>query len=152
MHSFGRLPHAAAWRHEESKDGFEVVFFAQGEDGIRIAGETTAVEEGEPFWVGYELELDPLDELELLDDDELELLELDDELEDDDDEDEEDDEDELADEDDEPLDVDEELLELGSVGPAGLLPHAPSSAAESAPPDSSSRNSRRALSRTSSSA
>ena len=46
MHSFGRLPHAAAWRHEESKDGFEVVFFAQGEDGIRIAGETTAVEEG----------------------------------------------------------------------------------------------------------
>ena len=59
MDRFGRLPHAAAWRHEESKDGFEVVFFAQGEDGIRIAGETTAVEEGEPFWVGYELELDP---------------------------------------------------------------------------------------------
>jgi len=59
MHSFGRLPHAAAWRHEESKDGFEVAFFAQGEDGIRIAGETAAVEEGEPFWVGYELELDP---------------------------------------------------------------------------------------------
>jgi len=59
MHSFGRLPNAAAWRHEESKDGFEVVFFAQGEDGIRVAGETTAVEEGEPFWVGYELELDP---------------------------------------------------------------------------------------------
>ena len=59
MERFGRLPHAAAWRHEESKDGFEVVFFAQGEDGIRIAGETTAVEEGEPFWVGYELELDP---------------------------------------------------------------------------------------------
>ena len=58
MHSFGRLPHAAAWRHEESADGFEVVFFAEGGDGIRITGETTALEEGEPFWVGYELELD----------------------------------------------------------------------------------------------
>ena len=59
MERFGRLPRAAAWRHEESKDGFEVVFFAQGEHGTRIAGETTAVEAGEPFWVGYELELGP---------------------------------------------------------------------------------------------
>ena len=59
MEHFGRLPQAAAWRHEESKDGFEVVFFAQGDDGVRIAGKTTAVEEGEPFWVGYEIELDP---------------------------------------------------------------------------------------------
>ena len=59
MEHFGRLPQAAAWRHEASKDGFEVVFFAQGPDAVRIAGETTAVEEGEPFWVGYEIELDP---------------------------------------------------------------------------------------------
>jgi hypothetical protein len=59
MEHFGTLPPAAAWRHEESKDGFEVVFFAQGDDAVRIAGETAAVEEGEPFWVGYEIELDP---------------------------------------------------------------------------------------------
>ena len=59
MERFGRLPQSAAWRHEVSKDGFEVVFFAQGPDAVRIAGETTAVEEGEPFWVGYEIELDP---------------------------------------------------------------------------------------------
>jgi hypothetical protein len=59
MEHSGRLPRAAAWRHEGSKVGFEVVFFTRGEDAIRIAGETTAVEGGEPYWVGYELELDP---------------------------------------------------------------------------------------------
>ena len=51
MEHFGRLPQAAAWRHEASKDGFEVVFFAQGPDAVRIAGETTAVEEE---WSGPE--------------------------------------------------------------------------------------------------
>lgn len=58
MERFGSLPAAAAWRHEEARDGFEVAFFATREDGIAIAGETTAVEAGEPWWIGYAIELD----------------------------------------------------------------------------------------------
>src|SRR5829696_4715236 len=59
METFEPLPPAAAWRHEGASDGFEVVFLAPHEGGIRIHGETTAVEDGEPWWVGYEIELDP---------------------------------------------------------------------------------------------
>jgi hypothetical protein len=58
MESFERLPATAAWRHETAREGFEVVFFTAAGEGIRIAGETTAVEDGEPWWVGYEIELD----------------------------------------------------------------------------------------------
>ena len=58
MERFGSLPAAAAWRHEEARDGFEVAFFATGDDGVAIAGETAAVEAGEPWWVGYAIELD----------------------------------------------------------------------------------------------
>ena len=42
MERFGSLPAAAAWRHEEARDGFEVAFFATGDDGVAIAGETAA--------------------------------------------------------------------------------------------------------------
>src|SRR5215210_2289159 len=53
MATFEALPAAAAWHHQGARDGFEVVFFERLEGGIRVAGETTAVEEGEPWWVGY---------------------------------------------------------------------------------------------------
>ena len=57
METFGRLPPAAAWRHQDARDGFEVVFLAEDGDRVRVSGHTTAVEEGEPGWVGYEIEL-----------------------------------------------------------------------------------------------
>jgi len=59
MEPFETLPPAAAWRHEGASDGFEVVFLAPHDGGIRIHGETTAVEDGVPRWVGYEIDLDP---------------------------------------------------------------------------------------------
>jgi hypothetical protein len=59
MEHFGRLPDAAAWRHETTREGFEVVFLAAGEQGIRLAGESALVMDDEPVWVGYEIELDP---------------------------------------------------------------------------------------------
>jgi hypothetical protein len=49
-----RLPPFAAWRHRDAREGFEVVFL----DGLRVEGHTTAVEDGEPFAVGYAIELD----------------------------------------------------------------------------------------------
>lgn len=58
MATFGALPAAAAWHHQGARDGFEVVFFERLDGVIRVTGETTAVEEGEPWWVGYEIELD----------------------------------------------------------------------------------------------
>jgi hypothetical protein len=58
MEHFGRLPAAAAWRHETSREGFEVVFLAADEQGIHIAGEAALVMDDEPVSVGYALELD----------------------------------------------------------------------------------------------
>jgi hypothetical protein len=52
------LPPFAAWRHREARAGFEVVFFSSHGGGARIEGHTAAVEEGEPFAVGYAIELD----------------------------------------------------------------------------------------------
>jgi hypothetical protein len=52
----GPLPSHAAWRHIDAREGFEVVFLREG--GRRAEGHTTAVEDGEPFSVGYEIELD----------------------------------------------------------------------------------------------
>jgi hypothetical protein len=53
-----RLPPFAAWRHRDARDGFEVVFFDERDDGLHIEGHTAAVEEGEPFAVRYAIELD----------------------------------------------------------------------------------------------
>jgi uncharacterized protein len=52
------LPPFAAWRHRDSRDGFEVVFFDATDGGSRIEGHTAAVEDGEPFAVRYAIELD----------------------------------------------------------------------------------------------
>jgi hypothetical protein len=53
-----RLPAFAAWRHRAAREGFEVVFFDSLAGGLRAAGHTAAVEEGEPFAVRYAIELD----------------------------------------------------------------------------------------------
>ena len=58
MHGFADMPPFAAWRHRAARDGFEVVFFAAHGGGMRIEGQTTAIERGEPFAVGYVIELD----------------------------------------------------------------------------------------------
>ncbi|GAB1822823.1 putative glycolipid-binding domain-containing protein [Herbidospora sp. RD11066] len=55
MSLFERLPSAAAWRHVE---GFEVVFFEVSPEGIRARGSTSAVEDGEPWYVEYDITLD----------------------------------------------------------------------------------------------
>lgn len=55
---FERLPPAAAFRHREARDGFEVVYCEPHEDGARVEGHTTAVEEGESWSVRYTIEVD----------------------------------------------------------------------------------------------
>jgi uncharacterized protein len=52
-------PRYAAWRHGDSRSGFEVAFLRTGGEGYRIAGETAAVEEGEAWAVDYVITLDP---------------------------------------------------------------------------------------------
>ena len=59
MTHFGGLPAAAAWRHETSREGFEVAYLDAREDGIRIAGEAALVLDGAPLAVAYAIELDP---------------------------------------------------------------------------------------------
>ncbi|WP_314174443.1 putative glycolipid-binding domain-containing protein [Streptomyces winkii] len=51
-------PKAAAWQHMKARSGFEVVYFRQADDGWRINGCTTAVEDGRTWIVDYELDLD----------------------------------------------------------------------------------------------
>ena len=48
------LPEFAAWRFVDGVDGFEVVYPTRG----RLRGHTSAVEDGRPYAVGYEIELD----------------------------------------------------------------------------------------------
>jgi hypothetical protein len=52
------LPAFAAWRHCGAREGFEVVFFSPRAGGLRVEGHTAAVEDGDPFAVGYAIELD----------------------------------------------------------------------------------------------
>jgi uncharacterized protein len=52
------LPAAAAWRHLDARDGFEVVFPRGEASGYRFEGQSTAVEEGVAWSVGYEIVLD----------------------------------------------------------------------------------------------
>jgi hypothetical protein len=56
--AFDELPAAAAWRHEASREGFEVVFFRTEPSGVRLEGWTTAVEDAEPWVVTYEIVVD----------------------------------------------------------------------------------------------
>ena len=58
MRAGPQLPPFAAWRHRDARDGFEVVFFFAGGDGLRVEGHTVAVEDGQPFSVAYAIELD----------------------------------------------------------------------------------------------
>lgn len=58
---FAELPPAAAWRHRDARDGFEVVFLQQPADGSAghwLVGQTTAVEAGVPWAVRYEITVD----------------------------------------------------------------------------------------------
>jgi hypothetical protein len=48
------MPEFAAWRFVDGVDGFEVVYPAPG----RLRGHTSAVEDGRPYAVRYEIELD----------------------------------------------------------------------------------------------
>ena len=48
------MPEFAAWRFVDGVDGFEVVYPARG----TLRGHTSAVEDGRPYAVGYEIELD----------------------------------------------------------------------------------------------
>lgn len=52
------LPAAAAWQHRDARQGFEVVYFHTADDGYRIDGCTTAVEDGEPWVVEYVIHVD----------------------------------------------------------------------------------------------
>ena len=52
------LPAAAAWRHLDARDGFEVVFPRREPDGYRIEGHSTAVEGGEAWGIRYSISLD----------------------------------------------------------------------------------------------
>jgi hypothetical protein len=58
--TFGQLPPAAAWRHRDARDGFEVVFLQASDAGHRLRGSTSAVEDGEPWVVRYEIVLDDI--------------------------------------------------------------------------------------------
>jgi hypothetical protein len=55
---FRPLPATAAWQHGGTRSGFEVTFFHVVDDGHRIDGHTTAVENGQAWVVDYEIFLD----------------------------------------------------------------------------------------------
>lgn len=51
-------PPSAAWRHQEARSGFEVVYFQDVDEGQLITGCTAALEDGQAWTVEYELHLD----------------------------------------------------------------------------------------------
>src|ERR1700750_1421124 len=52
-------PLAAAWRHRDVRDGFEVLFLEAGPDGgRRLTGRVAAVEDGVAWAAGYEIDVD----------------------------------------------------------------------------------------------
>lgn len=70
MTTFVPPPATAAWAHEHARQGFEVVYFRpsggggwdrqapHGQDGPRVVGCTTAVEDGRTWTVDYDISLD----------------------------------------------------------------------------------------------
>lgn len=54
MAEFAALPAFAAWRFVDAVDGFEVLYTSPGQ----LRGHTSAVEEGEPYAVRYEITFD----------------------------------------------------------------------------------------------
>jgi uncharacterized protein len=55
--SFAPPPPSATWHHEEARTGFEVVYFTQVRDSHHIEGWTTAVEDGHPWLVEYQIDV-----------------------------------------------------------------------------------------------
>jgi len=53
------LPTSAAWLHQDARSGFEVVRFQPLDDGHLLTGTTTAVEDGQPWIVDYEIRVAP---------------------------------------------------------------------------------------------
>jgi hypothetical protein len=51
-------PTSAAWLHQDARSGFEVVHFHPAGDGHLLVGTTTAVEDGRPWIVDYEIRID----------------------------------------------------------------------------------------------
>src|ERR1700683_1195530 len=56
--SFAATPATAAWSHRDARSGFEVVFFQRLGTGRQIDGCTTAVEDGQTWFVDYAITLD----------------------------------------------------------------------------------------------
>jgi hypothetical protein len=52
------LPATAAWRHLDARVGFEVLFLRREQDGYRLDGHATAVEDGEMWGIRYSVVLD----------------------------------------------------------------------------------------------
>jgi uncharacterized protein len=50
-----QLPPSAAWRHHTAREAFETVFFASQPAGLHVRGSTAAVEDGEAWFVQYEI-------------------------------------------------------------------------------------------------
>lgn len=57
--TFSEFPATAAWRHGNSRTGFEATSFRRQDNGWVVRGSTTAVEDGVAWWVAYEIHLDP---------------------------------------------------------------------------------------------
>src|SRR3954454_8178974 len=51
-------PTSAAWSHRDARSGFEVVHVRPTDDGHLLTGTTTAVEDGPPWIVDYEIRID----------------------------------------------------------------------------------------------
>ena len=51
-------PPTAAWEHHHARSGFEVAYFHLLDDGVRIEGCTTALEDGQTWAVDYVIALD----------------------------------------------------------------------------------------------
>ena len=56
--SFSDPPRIAAWELRDATRGFEVVFIDPNDEGYRIEGHSTGVEDGEPWGLEYSIELD----------------------------------------------------------------------------------------------
>ncbi len=52
------LPRTAAWEHGDAQRGFEVLFLEETSGGRRFAGQTSAIEDGVPWTVGYSIDVD----------------------------------------------------------------------------------------------
>jgi uncharacterized protein len=56
--AFAATPATAAWSHRDARSGFEVVYFERLGTGHQIDGCTTAVEDGQTWFVDYAITLD----------------------------------------------------------------------------------------------